>query len=238
MNDVPARADTGPPGDSGAGWRPSRRPPPVAILASTALHLVLGLAFVLGSLTVRPPTLPAQTYRVRLVAASDETAPMRLRPQPAKPAEEENRPPPPEPTPQPKPRTELPTVVEETPPPVEPTKEPARGPEEGDEAINVQLEGAAFVDPAYLQNIIRQVNRYWRPPAGGRHFRAEVVFVIEKDGSVSEIEMLNKSGDMSFDLEARGAIEAAGRAKAFGPLPAAWPRDRLRISFFFDPTTR
>lgn len=191
-----------------------------------------------GSLTVRPPTLPAQTYRVRLVAASDETAPMRLRPQPAKPAEEENRPPPPEPTPQPKPRTELPTVVEETPPPVEPTKEPARGPEEGDEAINVQLEGAAFVDPAYLQNIIRQVNRYWRPPAGGRHLRAEVVFVIEKDGSVSDIEMLSKSGDMSFDLEARGAIEAAGRAQAFGSLPAAWPRDRLRISFFFDPTTR
>lgn len=238
MTDVPARTETRPGEPTSAGWRPSRRPPPVAILASTALHLVLGLALVVGSLAVRPPTLPAQTYRVRLVAASDESAPMRLKPQPAKPAEEENRPPPPEPTPQPKPRTELPTVVEETPPPVEPTKEPARGPEEGDEAINVQLEGAAFVDPAYLQNIIRQVNRYWRPPAGGRHLRAEVVFVIEKDGSVNEIEMLNKSGDMSFDLEARGAIEAAGRAKAFGPLPAAWPRDRLRIAFFFDPTTR
>jgi TonB family protein len=128
--------------------------------------------------------------------------------------------------------------VEEIPPPVEETREPSRSSEEGDEAINVQLEGAAFVDPGYLQNIIRQVNRYWRPPAGGRHLRAEVVFVIEQDGSVEGIEMLARSGDMSFDLEARGAIEAAGRAKVFGPLPAAWPRDRLRISFFFDPTTR
>ena len=187
---------------------------------------------------MRPRTLPAQTYRVRLVAASDESAPERLKPQPAKPAEEENRPPPPQPTEQPIPQTELPTVVEEIPPPVEETREPARSSEEGDEAINVQLEGAAFVDPAYLQNIIRQVNRYWRPPAGGRHLRAEVVFVIEQDGSVEEIEMLTRSGDMGFDLEARGAIEAAGRARAFGPLPEAWPRDRLRISFFFDPTTR
>ena len=218
--------------------RPSRRPPPGALLASTILHLAFGILLVIGSATMRPRTLPAQTYRVRLVAASDESAPERLKPQPAKPAEEENRPPPPQPTEQPIPQTELPTVVEEIPPPVEETREPARSSEEGDEAINVQLEGAAFVDPAYLQNIIRQVNRYWRPPAGGRHLRAEVVFVIEQDGSVEESEMLTRSGDMSFDLEARGAIEAAGRASAFGPLPEAWPRDRLRISFFFDPTTR
>lgn len=218
--------------------RPARRPPPAALLASTIVHLLFGILLVIGSATMRPRTLPAQTYRVRLVAASDESAPERLKPQPAKPAEEENRPPPPQPTEQPIPQTELPTVVEEVPPPVEETREPSRSSEEGDEAINVQLDGAAFVDPAYLQNIIRQVNRYWRPPAGGRHLRAEVVFVIEQDGSVEEIEMLTRSGDMSFDLEARGAIEAAGRAKVFGPLPSAWPRDRLRISFFFDPTTR
>ena len=187
---------------------------------------------------MRPRTLPAQTYRVRLVAMSDESAPERLRPEPPQPAEEENRPPPPQPTDEPVPQTELPTVEEEIPPPVEETREPARSTEEGEEAINVQLEGAAFVDPAYLQNIIRQVNRYWRPPAGGRHLRAEVVFVILKDGSVEGIDMLARSGDTGFDLEARGAIEAAGRAKAFGPLPQAWPRDELRISFFFDPTTR
>ncbi len=183
-----------------------------------------------------PRTLPAQTYRVRLVAAADETAPMRLKPEPAKVAEEENRPPPPQPTPERMPRTEVPTVVEQ-PPPVEPSNEPARAPETGEEAINVQLEGATFVDPEYLNNIIRQVNRYWRPPSGNRHLRAEVVFEIERDGSVGEIDWLHRSGDLSFDLEARGAVEAAGRVRAFGPLPKAWPRDRLRVSFFFDPST-
>ncbi|MDT8436060.1 MAG: TonB C-terminal domain-containing protein [Gemmatimonadota bacterium] len=230
--------DTGHEPEETAGWRLARRPPPVAVLGSAAVHLAAAAILVAGSLTVRPPALPAQSYRVRLVAAADESAPMRLEPEPAKPAEEENRPPPPQPTPEPKPRTEVPTVVEEKPPPAEPVLEPSRAPETGDEAINVQLEGAAFVDPAYLQNIIRQVHRYWRPPSGGRHLRAEVVFVIERDGSVSEIDMVNRSGAMGFDLEARGAIEAAGRAKAFGPLPAAWPRERLRVSFFFDPTTR
>lgn len=210
--------------------------PPGAIVASSLLHITVGVSLVAASASMAPRTLPAQTYRVRLVAAADETAPMRLKPEPAKVAEEENRPPPPEPTPEPKPRTELPTVVEQ-PPPVEPSREPSRAPESGDEAINVQLEGATFVDPEYLNNIIRQVNRYWRPPSGNRHLRAEVVFEIERDGSVGGIDWIRRSGDLSFDLEARGAVEAAGRTRAFGPLPKAWPRDRLRVSFFFDPST-
>lgn len=210
--------------------------PPGAVIASTILHATVGIVLAVAGAYMAPRQLPAQTFRVHLVAVADETAPMRLKPEPAKVAEEENRPPPPEPTPDPKPRTQVPTVVEQ-PPPVEPSKEPARGPEEGDDPINVHLEGAAFVDPAYLENIILQVNRYWRPPTGNRNLRAEVVFTIEKDGSVSEIAWVRRSGDLAFDLEAHGAVEAAGRSKAFGPLPAAWPRDRLRVSFFFDPAS-
>ncbi|HKK08278.1 MAG TPA: TonB C-terminal domain-containing protein, partial [Gemmatimonadota bacterium] len=67
--------------------------------------------------------------------------------------------------------------------------------------------------------------------------RAEISFVIHKDGSVSGIDWVRRSGDLSFDLEARGAVEAAGRARAFGSLPKGYPRDRLRVSFFFDPTS-
>ena len=81
------------------------------------------------------------------------------------------------------------------------------------------------------------MHRYWRPPTGNRNLRAEVVFTIESDGSTSDIEWVQRSGDLAFDLEAHGAVEAAGRARAFGPLPAAWPRDQLRVSFFFDPAS-
>ena len=92
-----------------------------------------------------------------------------------------------------------------------------------------------FAFPEYLENIVRQINRYWRRPTGARHLRAEIVFVIDRDGRVSEIGWAQKSGDAAFDLEAQGAVEAAGRSLAFGPLPEGYPRDRLRVSFYFDP---
>jgi outer membrane biosynthesis protein TonB len=61
------------------------------------------------------------------------------------------------------------------------------------------------------------------------------VFVIHRDGSVSDIGWAQKSGDTAFDLEAQGAVEAAGRSLVFGPLPEGYPRDQLRVSFYFDP---
>lgn len=210
--------------------------PTRAIAGSVLLHAVLGLLLVRAAPSIAAPA-PPQTYRVKLVAAAAEDAPVRQDPRPAETAEEEHRPPPPEPSPRPKPETETPKVVEER-TVEEPAKEPARADEEGEEAVNVQLPGANFAFPAYLENIIRQVQRYWRPPTGGRHLRAEISFVIRDDGSVSDIEWIRRSGVVSFDLEARGAVEAAGRAKAFGPLPDGYPRDRLRVSFFFDPSVR
>ncbi len=153
-------------------------------------------------------------------------APIRETPAPPRQAEEENRPPPPQPTDDPIPQTELPSVVEEVPQVDEP------------EALNVQTEGARFVDPEYANNIVRQINRYWRPPDTARPLEAEIRFVIKRSGEVIDVEWLRRSGDASFDLEARGAIEAAARADVFGELPSAFPFDELQVSFFFDPSSR
>lgn len=213
-----------------------RRLPPAAVVASIGVHVLIGLLVVQNASSFATPP-PPQTYRVKLVALAAEEAPERQEPRPAETAEEEHRPPPPQPTEKPKPETERPKEVREKPVP-QPSPEPAEAPEEGEEAVNVQLEGATFPFPGYLKNIIRQVNRYWRAPTRGEHLRAEIAFVIHDDGSVSDIEWVNRSGELAFDLEARGAVEAAGRAKAFGPLPDGYPRDRLRVSFFFDPSVR
>lgn len=213
-----------------------RHLPPAAVLASVLLHAGAGLLFLRASPSLAS-TPPPQTYQVKLVAQMDEEAPVRQDPQPAEAAEEEHRPPPPEPSPLPKPETELPSVEKEEEVP-EPTKEPARAEEQGEETVNVQLDGRTFPFPDYLENIISQVNRYWRPPSGARSLEAEIAFVIDRNGSVTDIEWVHRSGDLTFDLEARGAVEAAGRAQAFGPLPERYPRDRLRVSFFFDPSTR
>ncbi len=209
--------------------------PPAAVLGSVLLHAVAGLLLLRAAPGLATPP-PPDTYRVKLVAPAAEDAPVREDPRPAEEAEEEHRPPPPEPTERPKPDTETPKVEQEEEPRREPEREPARAPEEGEDPVNVQLEGANFPFPDYLESIIEQVNRYWRPPTGVQHLRAELSFVIHEDGSVSDIEWIRRSGNTAFDLEARGAVEAAGRRRAFGPLPEDYPRDRLRVSFFFDPT--
>lgn len=220
-----------------AGFDPSeRRIPTAAVAGSICLHAVVGLLMLLGA-TRLSAEAPPRTYRVRLVAPAQKEAPKRLKPEPAKAAPEKKRPPPPQPTTKKtKPKVEQPTEVKKQPTP-EPKKEPASAEETGTDPVNVKLEGAAFPFPDYLANIIRQVHRYWRPPSGGQALRAEVAFTIDKDGSVSHIDWVRRSGSAVFDLEARGAIEAAGRNKAFGPLPGGYRQDHLRISFFFDPST-
>ncbi|TFG66734.1 MAG: hypothetical protein E4H28_01025 [Gemmatimonadales bacterium] len=216
---------------------PEQRIPRGAVWGSLGLHvalLVLLFAFSVSS----TPRLTAQTYQVRLIAAADLQAPLRETPAPPRQAEEENRPPPPQPTSDPLPKTELPSVVEEVPQVEEPVREAARADETGEEALNVQTDGARFVDPEYANNIVRQINRYWRPPDTARPLAAEIRFVIDRSGEVSDIEWVRRSGNTTFDLEARGAIEAAARADAFGPLPNAFPFDQLQVSFYFDPSSR
>ena len=66
--------------------------------------------------------------------------------------------------------------------------------------------------------------------------RAEVFFIIRRDGSIGEFRFLTKSGVYAFDLEAQGAIESAGSAKAFGALPPGYVNDFLPVIFSFDPS--
>ena len=44
-----------------------------------------------------------------------------------------------------------------------------------------------------------------------------------------------RSGSYEFDLEAQGAVEAAGRSGSFGPLPDGFRDDVLTVIFSFDP---
>ena len=215
----------------------SARPPREAVVGSLAVHAVAILVVAFGTRAPELPPMP-ESIRVRMVAAAPEDAPIRVDPSPPEIAEEEYRPPPPDPTPAERPRTETPTVEAEAPVEREPEPEPARTEEIGEETVNVQLEGEEFAYPAYMQNIIRQINRYWRPPTGARDLGAEIAFVIHRDGSVTDIEWVRRSGSSTFDLLSHGAIESAARDRAFGPLPDGYPRDRLRVSFYFDPTRR
>jgi outer membrane biosynthesis protein TonB len=105
----------------------------------------------------------------------------------------------------------------------------------GTDVANIKTEGVEFFDQAYLNNIVRQIAVRFKPRNPGA-LRAEVFFIVRRDGSIGEFRFLTKSGVYAFDLEAQGAIEAAGSAKAFGALPPGYVNDFLPVIFSFDPS--
>jgi outer membrane biosynthesis protein TonB len=190
-------------------------------------------------------------YRVNLIAApAGERAIGVVTPQPA---------PPPTPTTAPRPRAETnprdmpaPTKTKPAarkPAPATPTPATKNSPKDapltkagggptggtGTDVANIRTEGVEFTDQAYLNNIVRQIAVRFKPRNPGA-LRAEVFFIVRRDGSVGEFRFLTKSNVYAFDLEAQGAVEAAGSAKAFGTLPPSYVNDFLPVIFSFDPS--
>ncbi len=120
-----------------------------------------------------------------------------------------------------------------------PSEEPAPGvePSTGTDVATVKTTGVQFPHPAYLRNIVAQIHRRWQRPSGNVPLRAEVLFFIHRNGSISNFQFIKRSGSFAFDLEAQGAIEEASNRRAFGPLPEGYHADVLPVSFFFDPST-
>ncbi|HEX6308896.1 MAG TPA: TonB C-terminal domain-containing protein [Longimicrobiales bacterium] len=230
----------------GARLRRHRARPPVrALFASVLLHVLVIVGFWLAGISITPEPEFVQ-YRVTLVSPPPQEqgepdqevvtppTPVVVEPEPEPPAPEpEPEPSKPEPQP-PKPETSTPREVERKPDP-EPVK--GRDPQPssaGGENLNVQLEGEEFPYPDYLENIVRTLHNYFRWN-GASNLEAEVVFHIRREGSVGGIRIVRKSGNFQFDLQAHEAVDRAGRAGAFGPLPDGWQQDRLWISFTFEP---
>ena len=103
----------------------------------------------------------------------------------------------------------------------------------GTDVATVQTEGIEFPFPGYLNNIVRQIALNFKPSDTNSALRAEVMFLIYRDGSVKIVRFVTRSGSYSFDLEAQGAIESAG--PNFGRLPDGFPDDVLPVVFSFDP---
>ncbi len=100
---------------------------------------------------------------------------------------------------------------------------------------DVRVNGLQFPYPGYLDNLVRQVRVRFSPTATRGGLRANVAFVVARDGSISGLRVVQSSGSYAFDLEAQGAVEAAGAAHAFGPLPDGFHPASLPVTFSFDP---
>jgi periplasmic protein TonB len=215
----------------------------LAVMGTVVLHGVVA-----GLLFARPSGghLQAPVYAVQLVAAPAPTPDARPAPEVvSRPAEQPapkitRQPPPPKRT----------SVAKAAPPPApDATRReaaprtsadslaPGVQPSTGSDVATVSLPGVPFPYPAYLKNIVSAVFRRWHRPLGNAALEAEVMFFIHQDGSVSDLQFIKRSGNFAFDLEAQGAIEAAGNSKAFGSLPEGYSADILPVSFFFNPAS-
>lgn len=121
--------------------------------------------------------------------------------------------------------------------PLEPLPKAGGGPQggKGADVANVHTGGLDFPFPGYLHNIVNQVAVRFSPPKGSSYV-TDVAFLIHRDGSVSDVRIVKRSGSYAFDLESRGAVESAGAARAFGPLPSGFRDDVLPVTFSFDPS--
>jgi protein TonB len=234
--------------------RPPRRGLGLPIAVSAVLHLVVAGAFIVAKPTPAPARPPM--YRVNIVAAPPGprqigavTPPSATPPPPdAKPPARADVTPaapvlPPKTDAVPRKRTPPPPA---TPVPIPPNTKPSTTPPQragggatggrGTDVATVRTEGIEFPYPGYLNNIVRQIALRFDPPTRNAGLRAEVTFLIHRDGSVSNVRFLTRSGVYGFDLEAEGAVEAAATAKAFGALPTGFPDDVLPVIFSFDPS--
>jgi periplasmic protein TonB len=218
--------------------------------ASALLHV--GVLSVLLLLTTKAPVVSPPIYKVDIVAAPPGKRAIGIvPPTPAPPAPPIVTPPPPAhdvvpkapvaPVHKPAPpaatkATPMPAPAKAKPvAPQTPLAKAGGGPTggAGADVATVHIEGIDFPFPGYLENIVRQVALNFTPPDPSAQLKAEVAFLIRRDGTVFGFKFVSRSGDYSFDLEAQGAIEKA--AGAFGPLPDGFHDDVLPVVFSFDP---
>ena len=221
-----------------------RGPPGRAVgMAGTILVHAAAISFLFT--TVRPSKASPPSYAVELVAAPAPTQKRLAREAlPTPPPEEKPAPvkPPPKPAKAPappKPKPAPPSEERKEPPPktaAEATPAPGETPSTGSDVATIKTPGLAFPYPEYLRNIVTQIYQRWDRGSAKQRSFAEISFLILRDGSVRDIHFVTRSGSFAFDLNAQGAVEAAGNSHAFGPLPDGWVADVLPVSFYFKPT--
>ncbi|MGL5804140.1 MAG: TonB family protein [Xenococcaceae cyanobacterium] len=83
----------------------------------------------------------------------------------------------------------------------------------------------------YFAEIRRKVKRNWQPVSPSEERYTVLAFAIERSGKISQLKVVETSGDEQVD---RDALEAIQKAAPFSNLPQSYPSDRLEITFSFN----
>uniref|UniRef100_A0A7V3PTQ3 TonB C-terminal domain-containing protein n=1 Tax=candidate division WOR-3 bacterium TaxID=2052148 RepID=A0A7V3PTQ3_UNCW3 len=100
--------------------------------------------------------------------------------------------------------------------------------------LGARIEGAAALGyNYYLQEMLERIEENWQDPFTGRtaKMKATVMFVIERNGSITEVKLEQGSGDALYDESCLRSVLVTGKLP---PLPAEFTAPRLKIHLEFE----
>lgn len=218
-----------------------------ALVLAAGLHLLVLAAAIALPRLLRPPVEPPRYVAVQIVPAA------RLgveRPRPAP------RPKKPEPVPEvpkpetPKPEVEAPVLPDPKPKPepapARPAPEPAAPSDQppapepeaqgrpdataGGFALGAAVAGLDnpnFTYGYYVDQMLAKISSNWTRPPVGSGVEAVLHFVIQRDGRITQLRVVNSSGLDSFDLAALRAVQTSS---PLPPLPRAFREETLGVN--------
>jgi TonB family protein len=92
------------------------------------------------------------------------------------------------------------------------------------------LEGGPFPFTLYLERMIGRISENWLRPATADGARAQVYFVIERNGTIRDAEVRVRSGNSTFD---RAALRAVIDSSPLPPLPHGYTGTYLGVHLTF-----
>jgi TonB family protein len=104
------------------------------------------------------------------------------------------------------------------------------GSAQGTSAFGSQIAGLDNPDfkfGFYISQLLSAIDSKWSRPPLGNDVKAVISFRIERDGSLTDLQVAQSSGYNSFDL---AALRAVQNASPFPPLPRAYRQDSLGVN--------
>ena len=102
---------------------------------------------------------------------------------------------------------------------------PAEGAEKAASVVVAQPQDVNL--PGYLPLVREKIERNWNPPPGARGIKVKVVFTIQRTGILTDVRLLDSSGNFYFD---QAAIRSIRSSNPFPPLPEQFSRESLELS--------
>jgi TonB family protein len=101
----------------------------------------------------------------------------------------------------------------------------------GGGGTGAQMNNVSFCDPDYLAQMISLIYRNWNQGGGAVGARPIVRFVIQRDGTLTDITLRQPSGYQGPDFNAQRAVMLT---RAIPPLPACYPHPTYAMNLTFE----